>query len=148
MENLKAKVAAVNLANFIALEVQRQLQATFAPLVGKPVVKADGMLLEKVKKLLPDLKWEGAEVNFRRGNYSLAWTVVAKVGVDDGSVVYHEITTHIGDLAEFTLVRLCGPLVVRSDYTVAGVMASQQRASAAKKIYEQVRDDCFPFGEG
>lgn len=71
---LEAKVKSVNQAHKYANELRPILTELFRPLVGEKVEKADGQLLEKVKKLLPAFPCT-PQLNVYKlaSSYSLAW---------------------------------------------------------------------------
>ena len=71
---LDAKVKAVNKANAYATKLYPMLASVFKPLVGQKVLKADGSILAKYAKLMPDflLAPEGIHVCQHMSKYSLA----------------------------------------------------------------------------
>ena len=146
---LKARVKAVNAANDYANKLYPQLVAIFEPLVGEQVLKADGTLLAKYQKLLPDFpSSNGLHVYKHSSDYSLAWCVKTCEQVEDHcTCVYHEVTVYIGSLSGKTLKEIDRPFEGKTDYTVADVQAARERYKEAKKAADEAKSALFPFGE-
>jgi hypothetical protein len=143
---LAARVKAVNTANAKAGEVYDQLAAIFAPYVGCKIEKADGGLLAKVAKALPEFVGNGLHVYKYASNFSLVW-MVKTCEVCDGTACYHEAGVYVGEMRDGVLLKLCNRPELRSDYTVEEVVANREAYEAAKKIADDVQGKLHPFGE-
>ncbi len=156
---LETRVRAANAANAYANDLWQKLTEIFRPFVGKQITAKSGQLLSKVEKLLPEFPCTPDLHVYRHvTNYSLAWTVkaceVAKdVVMGHGGIAnYWETTVYIGDLQGTVLSKLCESYqdkpIWRTDYTVEEVLANREAAKAAKKAYDDAKNNCYPFGEG
>ena len=111
---LAARVKAVNAANRMAGEVYDKLAAIFAPYVGCKIEKADGGLLAKVAKALPEFPYSnGLHVYKYASNYSLVWMVKA-CEVCDGIACYHEAGVYVGEMRDGVLLKLCNRQIGRA----------------------------------
>lgn len=148
---LAAKVAAVNAANEAANELRPVLLATFAPFMGQKILKTDGTLLEKVRKIVPELPGTVALSVYRHStSYSLVYYVKTCHGYGEHSCVYHEAAVYVGELDGATLKPL--PPVnpqpnFRTDYTEAEIFDLRQKCKAAKEAARAAESALFPFGE-
>lgn len=144
-----AKVKAVNKAHGYANKLCADLQATFAPLVGQKIEKADGGLLAKVAKLLPEFPHSPSLHVYRYiSNYSLAWSVKTCEHIADTcGCLYYDVTVYVGDMRDGVLVKLSDPCVFRTDYTVAEVDAKREAYRAAKSAAGAAQSALYPFGE-
>ncbi len=147
-EKLTARVAAVNKANAYANELYVKLADYFRPLVGQKILKADGSLLAKIEKDLPEMA-SGNELHVyrHRSEYSLAWTVKTCEFMPPHGCMYHETTVYVADLKGQTLGELSRPFEARSDYTVEGIEKLREAYETAKKAADNARSALFPFGE-
>ena len=156
---LEAKVEAVNLANRTAAWLQKAMQEVFSPLVGQVILKRDGSLLAKVKKLVdrvvdvphdPRVHWY-----FMRSKYSVGWGVKACVS-DSRHAHYHDVPAYVGHLAStgtgfgeqrVVLETLASPLEARADWTVGEVVANRLKYRMAEQAYRDAQSGLGPFGE-
>jgi len=150
MGMLEAKVEAVNKANEYAAKLHTQLTGVFNDLVGKKVLKADGIVLEKYKKVMPELpNTPGLRVYARpdKARYSLAWNVNVYVFHDRGSS-YHETTVYVGSLKDGVLTELT-PFGegYRTDYTAEEVRKLRETYKEAKKASDEAYSKLYYFGE-
>lgn len=148
-DQLKAKVAAVNRANGVALSLQPVLRAIFEPLVGEKILKADGTFLAKVAALMPELPSQHDLMVYRlAGNYSLAWSVKTNEHDSPQTVLYHEATLYVGNLEGQILKSMADHRFDgRVDYTVEEIEAKREAYSKAKRISDEAREALYPFGE-
>jgi hypothetical protein len=150
---IAAKVAAVNAANKLAMEIYPTLRAIFEPYVGQKVEKADGGLLAKIAKLLPDFPCKpGLHVYKLGSNYSLAWVVKtcessAGRQADYQIANYHETTVYIGNVTGGVLSEFCKAPELRTDYTVEAVEAAREAYRKAKQAADDAHGKLHPFGE-
>jgi hypothetical protein len=144
---LAARVKAVNAANAKALEVYDTLAIRFAPYVGSKIEKADGGLVAKVVKGLPEFPYSNnLHVYKYASNYSLVWMV--KVCEQcDGNAYYHEAGVYIGEMRDGVLLKLCNRPELRTDYTVSEIVANREAYEAAQKIADDAKGKLHPFGE-
>ena len=151
MNNLEAKVAAVNAANACAALIWPKLAAALAPFVGQKVVKADGSLIAKVEAKLPELPNAGnLSVTFNSGvRYSLVWRVQANVQTSGGVSMYDECSMHVGALdgeAEFDRLREIGSIAPgRSDWTADEVIRKRAAWLAARRALTEAELALSPF---
>jgi hypothetical protein len=155
-KRLEAQVKAQNRAAKRALELYDSLAAIFAPLVGKPVCKANG-LLAKVEALLPKLENTPALMIYRYSstrsqgrycNYSLVWVVKACEQVEGAeSCEYREVTVYVGELTGLVLEKICDRPNLRHDHSLAEVKAIREEVKAAQKVLDKAKSKLFPFGE-
>lgn len=144
---LAARVKAVNAANRKAGEIYDTLAIRFAPYVGCKIEKADGGLLAKIVKGLPEFPYSnGLHVYKYASNYSLVW-MVKTCEVCDGTACYHETGVYIGEMRDGVLLKLCNRPELRSDYTVEEVVANREAYEAAKKVADDAQGKLHPFGE-
>lgn len=152
---LEAKVAAVNNANRYALELYPQLRAIFEPFIGQKIEKADGGLLMKIAKLLPEFPCKpGLHVYKMSSDYSLVWVVKtcesqAINGKHDNYHVahYHETSVYVGNMRHGVLTDFCKAPELRTDYTAAEVEAAREAYRKAKQAADDARSALFNFGE-
>ena len=149
IEQINLKVQAVNAANKMALELYPKLVEVFQPLVGKKILKADGTILEKYKKLMPELPNTPSMMVYRySSDYNLIWKVDAKVWVDE-RYNSHEVSIYVGELTGDTLKAITLPVEERrTDWTTEEVVKLVEDMEAKKKVYEDARSKCWLFDEG
>ena len=149
--SLVAKVKAVNMANDYAPKLYEILSRVFTPLVGKAILKADGSLLAKFNKQLPEFpngSGFGLVVYRFQSSYSLGWIVKSCVNLTTGvSCVYHETPVYVGELSGSTLTRISDPQKLRRDYTVGEIMKKREALEAAKREMSNIKSSLYPFGE-
>lgn len=144
---LEAKVVAVNRCHSEAKKLFAQLREAFLPFVGQKIDKADGGLLEKVKKLLPEIPNTYSLSAYRSSSrYSLAWNVKSGETVDNRAI-YHDVSIYIGDMSDGILTGLHDTINLRDDYTAEEVLNLRADYKAKKKIAEEAESKLFPFGE-
>lgn len=149
-EKLVAKVKAVNRANEEASKMFPLLAESLKPFLGKQVIKKEGGLLEKVKKVLPALPNDVRLQVFRHTlSCSLAWTVkTCEMIGQTHTCLYHEVTVYVGELDRGVLVRFeSHPFNGRTDYTAEEVESLRAQYAAAKKLADIARNNLHPFGE-
>lgn len=158
---LEAKVAAVNLANQVAVELFPKLKAALEPFVGSQVYKADGDLMKKVESALPELPRRDLVLNgsnaanvhvFRgRSDYSLYWTVKTSCNYPSGNsgarATYHEVSVYVGNVRGQILESLYESFTPEPKYTVEGVQAARVAYAEAKKKADAAKSALGPFGE-
>lgn len=147
-KRLEAQVKAQNRAALRALELYDSLAAIFAPLVGKQVCKANG-LLAKVAALLPKLENTPALMIYQySSDYSLVWIVKACEQVEGGeSVEYREVSVYVGELRGLVLDKICNRPDLRHDHSLEEVKAIREEVKAAQKVLDEAKSKLFPFGE-
>jgi hypothetical protein len=150
LQELTAKVAAVNKANAYALELYDKLAPLFTPLAGKQIFKATGEFLAKVQKLLPELPCTVPLSVYRRSSdYMLAWTVKTCESIPPHSCTYHETTVYVGTVHHYAfLTEIAAKPDLRTDYTVEEILAKRETFAAARKIADEAKSALHPFGEG
>lgn len=144
---LPAKIIATNRANAEANRIQAVLLPIFEQFVGQPVLKADWSLLAKVKKVLPEFETDhGKRVYFHSFQTMLVWAVSVNEPVGDHRVTYAESYAHIGILNGPVLTSLYPLRPQRTDWTLGKILQSRSAAEAAKKVYDEAKEKCGPFG--
>ena len=146
---LKARVKARNAAHQYGNKIYAELVEIFCPLLGQKILKADGQLLAKIDKLLPDFPGEPAIHVYRHSSdYTLTWCVkVCEMIEGEDSCVYEEATVYVGDLGGDTLKGIFDPPDFRDDYTVEEIQEKRRIFEAKRKAFENARSDLYPFGE-
>src|SRR5277367_5628074 len=99
MNRLECEVSATNEANAYANQLHPKLVEIFRPFVGLPILKADGTLLAKVAKLLPEFPSLPKLHTYKHiTTYRLSWVVktcvVGEKG-DYGAAHYHESNVYV-----------------------------------------------------
>ena len=147
-EKLELRVAAVNAAHAYANELYTKLAPIFEQFVNQKVKKADGDLLEKIKKLLPVFPSD-SHVHVQRNSsvYSLSWSVRVTTWNNGNVHKSHEATAYIADLSNGILTRIYNAPELRTNYSVEQVQAAREAYEVAKKAADQAQSDLFPFGE-
>jgi hypothetical protein len=145
---LVAKVKATNKANAYAMEIYDKLAAVFAPLVGQKIEKADGGLMAKYAKLLPEFI-SGVPMHVYRynSNYSLMYVVKTCESIPPHGCTYYEASCYVGEMRDGVLTKLCNRPQLRTDYTVAEVKANREAYKAAQAIADDAKGKLHPFGE-
>lgn len=148
VHELPAKIAATNRANQLANEWQAKLLAVFAKHVGQKILKADGSLLAKIEKELPERPCtHNVRIYRHHSNYSLAWVVNVSERIDNIGTTYAEAVIYVGSTRGDQLTGLEPVRTLRTDYSLAELAAARERTAAAKKAYDEAREACYPFGE-
>ncbi len=141
---LEAKVKAINDANAYAPELYAKLIPIFAPYVGQKIIKADGSLIAKIEKQIPEL----APFTYRsRSNYSLGY-VAKTCAMEPGGngCAYHETYVSIGELRDGMLSSLApAPTGLRTDYTVEEVETKRKAVEKADKALDDAKGELYPF---
>lgn len=154
-----ARVQAINLCAMFHNIFLKTLQDSFAPHVGEKILKVDGTLLEKFKKLmpkiedykdLPSLKDARATIHFYRLNsdYSLGLCIRIDVFHDDkvgGNHESFECTAYVGDLRGQVLEKLNTPNWHKSDYTSVEIFTQFKIAEELAEKARQAESALFPF---
>jgi hypothetical protein len=145
---LAAKVKATNKANAYAMEIYDKLAAVFAPLVGQKIEKADGSLLAKVQKLLPEFI-SGVPMHVYRynSNYSLMYVVKTCESIPPHTCTYYEASCYVGEMRDGVLTKLCNRPQLRTDYTVDEIKAARKAYAEAQKLADDAKGKLHPFGE-
>ncbi len=146
-EMLAARVKAVNRANEYAGVLYQKLVEVFQPLVGQPVLKADGQLFKKI--VLPELANKNSLSVYRLDSkYSLAWVVKTCEYIEvSNSCVYHDTTVYVGSIDGNVLTGILSPPNEYPAYTVEQVVAARNYYKDLKKIADEAKDALYPFGE-
>ena len=158
---LAAKVAAVNLANSEAVKLHKLLSPIFAPLVGCKILKADGTLLESVKKLLPELPNTVSLSVYRvSDSYLLVWAVKASVGYQSArevgtgyhSAIYSETFCYVGEIENGNVLKALVSFErtlggIRTDFTEAEVIEKRAVLEKAKRAVSEATGALYPFEE-
>jgi hypothetical protein len=148
-DRLNAKVNAVNAAHTAALDLFPKLRAALLPFVGRQVVKADGYLMQKVQKALPELP-AGNHLHCFASvkSHTLHWHVKADATTPGGHAFYHEVSLYVGTLDGGTLKEVWdAPPELRTDYTAQEVQEKRKAYEQAKKAANDAQSALHPFGE-
>lgn len=144
---LVAKVKAVNRAHEYAHKLYAQLVPIFKPLVGQKILKADGTLLAKYDKLLPELPCFGnLRVYRHKSDYSLGWTISTDETDSPHTCLYYDVTVYIGRLSRGVLESIEEPFNGRTDYTVEEVDQKRAAYTEAQKVADACKSALHPFG--
>jgi len=149
---LEAKVKAVNNCHTYAMELYDKLVPVFTPLVGQKILKADGSLLAKVEKLLPQLESHPVVHIWRNpSNYTLNWTVKTceLFGHKDiASCTYYETSVYVGGLVHGdTLKDITAKQDLRNDYVAEVIQWHREVFKEAQKKADEAKSALWPFGE-
>lgn len=148
---LDANVAAVNAAGSYAREIHSKLAGIFAPLIGVNIMKADGSLMAKYAKLIPEFPHTTRlHVYDSSSDYSLSWTVKAcelsESGRDYAYPAYREVTVYVGRLRNKVLQQILNVPEYKTDYSAAEIVEARKAYEAAKKIARDAESALIPFG--
>jgi hypothetical protein len=149
-ENLKAKVIAVNRVNAAVQLIHPIFIEKFIPFIGQKIFKANGeTLLEKVKKVVPEFSTPTSlQLYQSHSKFTLCWVVKTSEKNSEFCCLYHEQLMYIGEIKDGVLTKLVDPITkLRTDYTVEEIEHKQETARKYKDLYEQARDECYPFNE-
>lgn len=159
LDQLTAKVKAVNLAHAYANDFYPILREFFAPFVGQKILKADGELLAKRAMNIPAFpavtgrqgqdQYATIRVYRNRCNYSLYWTVNVCQPLPSMGCTYYDATVTIGELCGDTLKELAPQenLSLRTDYTTSEILAKIEDYEAKRKVMEEARSELYLFSE-
>jgi hypothetical protein len=133
MNNLAAKIKAVNTANAVALDLFDELSPVFQPLIGRKVCKTDGELFKKyasvISPIVEDLYYY---------DYTLIWIVKSCVTYPDGGCVYYETSVRIGSICDGVLTSVNERPVLRTDYSESEVMQALKQYAEAKAVLSAI----------
>ena len=142
---LEAKVEAVNKLH---MEVNRQvplLLILFKQWLGKPVIKADGDLLTKIRKQLPPAN--GVDFFHKVDDFNLCFRARASVPYGGGFCSYAETRIGLGRVECCKLASLhdTNELTLNIGYTVEGVKAAQKAVDDAERALNKAHANLHPF---
>lgn len=156
---LDAKIAARNEVNALANASFPDAVTALQPFVGQKVCKADGSLLEKVKKALPPtLSANGSEAHtwYSTGHgYSLVLNVKTctcskarnATPTNDYQIAnYAESTLYLGDLQNGVLTKLHNAPTYKTDYTADFVREARKEVEQADKAKREAESKIHHFG--
>jgi hypothetical protein len=150
--SLAAKVAAQNEANKIALDSYYKAIEPLKLLIGEKILKVDLTLLEKVKKLLPEL----TNTNECRAYYNTGAGYSLRISVsvnkcfasrDCQIAEYMEATAYLCDLRGSILIKLYEPPQLRLDFTENEILAARAELKVAKEKVSSLQSKLYGFGE-
>lgn len=149
---LEARVTARNRAAKIANDLYNPLANVFLPYIGQKIEKADGNLLAKIEKKLPELPHR---VYRDSAGYFLQWQVSVSesflyqtaAGETMSRSVYESVMLTIGDTRDGILERIRGKSEARTDWTASEIIGLRYKFEKAKKKYEEARSALSWFGE-
>ncbi len=155
---LAVEIEAENKVNKLIKDYAPAMFANAKALEGRPVFKADGSLRKDAQAVLdiPTPPERHDMIFLSRGGYSLAFTFKTSAWAKNEQehmsdhCAYAETTVYIGDMENGVL----GPVSefnsepYRSDYTLEEVLGKQTACAEARRVYEEARSACNPFGEG
>ncbi len=145
---LEAKVKAINKAHAIAKEWFDKVAPIFVPFLNQKIIKADGYLLAKVEKLLPEQP-NTFNLNIHKyiTDYSVGFTIKTSEQVSDYGCLYYETTVYIGNLKNGVLTTLSTYEALRTNYTAAEILEKRQLYETALKISNDAKSNLHPFGD-
>ena len=140
---LQAKVEA---RNKVIAEYNRLapiLQENFAPLVGKKIMKSDG-LMEKYRNLVP--KTESGIMYLHRSDYSLVFIIKVNVSHEPCGCIYDELSLYVGKIQNNNLAEILPVELIDKVYTVEQVLAMRKRVEKADKELRDAQAELVSFG--
>ena len=149
---LEAQVRAVNRASAAVNELWPALREACRPLIREKVVKVNGQLTGKGKRLLailsptPELR-----VSHQTSVDVLGWAASAtETWETEGGFgrqsICHEVHFCVGHLRDGHLTSLCElPEPLRTDFTVEEVLERRRRLREAQSMYAAARSALSPF---
>lgn len=154
-KNLAVFVELVNDVGAAANAIAAAVVPKVAEFYGKKIVKADGGLTAAFTKAVPihnspERGWQRVTYRVYSTGVSL-WLNVKGCAPYGSSCIYHEEEVYLGNLMssgilnESEATRARG--VLRTDWTVAEVLAARQRYAEAEEAMREARRACGPFGE-
>lgn len=155
---LAVEIEAENKVNALIKDYAPAMFANAKALEGRPVFKADGSLRKDAQAVLdiPTPPERHDMIFLSRGGYSLAFTFKTSAWAKNerehmsDHCAYAQTTVYIGDMENGVL----GPVkefqeeAYKSDYTLEEVLALRAICETARRVYEEARSACNPFGEG
>ena len=150
---LAAKVAARNEVNALADAAYAPIAGALRPFVDQKILKADGTLLDKVKRALPplvggpDAPWQ-SWYSVPHG-YSLILnlkTCHAQVRRDCDFAHYAEEAVYVGDIKNGILVGILPPYARRTDYTEDEIIEGRAAVEVAKQALRDAERAIADFG--
>jgi hypothetical protein len=143
---LQAKIEARNIANRIANELALSLAQSFAPLVGKKVLKIGG-LMEKYKSLVPSDMPGAFQIYRHPSDYSLDFIVRTCINWGDHFCTYDQACACVGKLTDGVLTEIVTHQPLRTDYTEKEVSEAREALKVAEKALREAQSKLSGFGE-
>lgn len=151
---LAAKIAAQNEANKAAIELYSKAVEPLKAFVGQKILKVDGTLLEKVKKVLPELvnTNEFRAYYTTGGGYSLRIAITVNKSSpsrrsDCQLAQYQESSAYLAGLRDGVLVKLYDAPQLRADFTEEEILMARKDLEYAKKAMSVAQSKLCGFGE-
>jgi hypothetical protein len=154
--HLTARVKARNLVNKMANELSRKYAEALLPFVGKKIDKADGSLMESVKKAMPaDPEIERTAPDYatvstfrNKMRHDLVFYVKVSINVEGGQTcVYDEQSMYVGKMDGQVLTRITEQEDRPTDYSVEKVLELREVYKQAKAVADTAFSALHPFGE-
>jgi len=163
MNNLEAKVAAVNRVNSHALACYSRVAEVLQNYIGKKVLLASGQLASNLKKDLDALQlsegfpesggWPSGAVSVVVGSshgYTLKLDLKTCYEVDGRGCVYADAVVYVGDIEHHQILKAIMPppeaKYFRTDYTADEVVRLRKAYQDAKDAEARARSAVEPFG--
>lgn len=153
---LDAQVAAANVANAYANELQPKLCNIFEPLIGKKMLKVGGGLMARYAALVVEVpefsNSQFLSVRWDRSRYRLAWIVkTCEHSVSDHSDIqyasYYETTVPVGTLSDGFLTEINTQTILKADHNADNVRELRRLHCIATQAARDAGLLLDPFGE-
>lgn len=141
-----ANVAAVNKANAYANKLYALLAPVFKELIGQQILKADGKLLAKVEKLLPELPNTIPLTVYRKISQStLSWEI--KATVDESATTWASgcASLIMGRMEDGRLMELSESPQLCENFNVKEITAMHDRIRALRNEINDINGSIEPF---
>lgn len=145
---LKAKIDAVNKVNALRNQFLPMLINVVTPFVGQQIIKVDGELTAKFKKVLPPFPNNNSEMIYRsRSDYSLCFNAKTSCCCE-GIWVYHEAGMYVAHLQDGIITSMYEVNeTYKTDYKLEEILELRKVCEAKRKAYDNARSALGEFGE-
>lgn len=148
MNDLEAKVAAVNMACKEANKWQETIIEFFSAYIGQKVTKADNTFTAKIEKVLPTLPYTNTFRVLLYAKSNNIWLQVsASFVTSEGHGQRHECSMVIGDIRDNVLTGLREHYTYQHDYSVEWIAQQRKIVEEARKVYENEKAKLGYFNE-
>jgi hypothetical protein len=154
---LEAKVAAQNRANALILELHPKFREIFLPYLGQKILTANGQLLAKVEKQLPELPntaevraWKQSGINSISLHVSVNTRMLNEHGGDEIAIYAEAYATLVwfpafgSGIGKPTEIPECP--VLRTDYTAEEISKLRKQASTLELELSRVKSALGELG--
>jgi len=150
MDRLEAQVKAVNVANKVAVDLNKTLLEIFTPLVGQQVLKTSApVLLKKIENLIPEFKQyklDECTVNVYKdvNEYHVSWIVKTCLSFDN-VCEYYQAHIPVGSIKKCVLSNVSQPREPDPEFTADFVREQFKKIEELKGELREIEFTIYPF---